>query len=70
MLRLQIPRFTLSLLFKNIDIIFLLPLVCFGCICILSGSEGMADYQHVLAVHADVARRKKRNWDEVEPNFG
>ncbi|XP_019174383.1 PREDICTED: general transcription factor 3C polypeptide 5-like isoform X2 [Ipomoea nil] len=31
--------------------------------------NGMADYQHVLAVHADVARRKKRNWDEVEPNF-
>lgn len=31
--------------------------------------SGMADYQHVLAVHADAARRKKRNWDEVEPNF-
>ncbi|KAI5671320.1 hypothetical protein M9H77_11684 [Catharanthus roseus] len=28
--------------------------------------NGMADYQHVLAVHADVARRKKRNWAEFE----
>ncbi|PON71816.1 IIIC transcription factor [Parasponia andersonii] len=28
--------------------------------------DGMADYQHVVAVHADVARRKKRNWREVE----
>lgn len=33
--------------------------------------EGMVDYQHVVAVHADVARRKKRNWAEVEePHFG
>ncbi|KAH9717975.1 transcription factor IIIC subunit 5 [Citrus sinensis] len=32
--------------------------------------DGMADYQHVVAVHADVARRKKRNWTEVEePQF-
>ncbi|CAN1130711.1 General transcription factor 3C polypeptide 5 [Linum perenne] len=32
--------------------------------------EGMADYQHVVAVHADVARRKKRNWTEMdEPQF-
>ncbi|KAJ4715492.1 general transcription factor 3C polypeptide 5-like [Melia azedarach] len=32
--------------------------------------NGMADYQHVVAVHADVARRKKRNWTEVEePHF-
>ncbi|KAK2641611.1 hypothetical protein Ddye_023374 [Dipteronia dyeriana] len=28
--------------------------------------DGMTDYQHVVAVHADVARRKKRNWTEVE----
>ncbi|KAM7279591.1 hypothetical protein ACFE04_006725 [Oxalis oulophora] len=28
--------------------------------------DGMADYQHVVAVHADVARRKKRNWSEAE----
>ncbi|KAH1158149.1 hypothetical protein GLYMA_11G082800v4 [Glycine max] len=27
---------------------------------------GMADYQHVIPVHADVARRKKRNWSELE----
>nr|XP_023871990.1 general transcription factor 3C polypeptide 5-like isoform X1 [Quercus suber] len=32
--------------------------------------EGMVDYQHVVAIHADVARRKKRNWAEVEePHF-
>ncbi|KAI3795354.1 hypothetical protein L1987_38006 [Smallanthus sonchifolius] len=31
---------------------------------------GMADYQHVLAVHADVARKKKRNWADMEPQFG
>ncbi|XP_075489920.1 uncharacterized protein LOC142528701 isoform X3 [Primulina tabacum] len=31
--------------------------------------NGMVDYQHVLAVHADNARRKKRNWDEEEPQF-
>ncbi|CAH9120865.1 unnamed protein product [Cuscuta epithymum] len=31
--------------------------------------DGMADYQHVIAVHADVARRKKRNWAELEMNF-
>ncbi|XP_061346059.1 uncharacterized protein LOC133291756 isoform X2 [Gastrolobium bilobum] len=32
--------------------------------------EGMADYQHVIPVHADVARRKKRNWSELEePHF-
>ncbi|XP_062082651.1 uncharacterized protein LOC133788969 isoform X2 [Humulus lupulus] len=30
--------------------------------------DGMADYQHVVAVHADVARRKKRKWIEVEPH--
>lgn len=32
--------------------------------------KGMVDYQHVLAVHADVARRRKRKWAEVEPQFG
>ncbi|KAL6540862.1 hypothetical protein OROMI_024745 [Orobanche minor] len=29
--------------------------------------NGMVDYQHVLAVHADATRSKKRNWTEVEP---
>ncbi|KAL6532781.1 hypothetical protein OROGR_013741 [Orobanche gracilis] len=29
--------------------------------------NGMVDYQHVLAVHADATRRKKRSWAEVEP---
>ncbi|CAL5192041.1 unnamed protein product [Lathyrus oleraceus] len=28
--------------------------------------EGMADYQYVVPVHADVAKRKKRNWAEPE----
>ncbi|KAJ0034320.1 hypothetical protein Pint_26376 [Pistacia integerrima] len=28
--------------------------------------DGMADYQHVVAIHADVAWRKKRNWTEME----
>ncbi|XP_050376747.1 uncharacterized protein LOC126791048 isoform X1 [Argentina anserina] len=28
--------------------------------------DGMADYQHVIAVHADVARKRKRNWVETE----
>ncbi|KAK2993664.1 hypothetical protein RJ640_009479, partial [Escallonia rubra] len=31
--------------------------------------NGMADYQHVLAVHADVARKRKRNWADLEPQF-
>lgn len=31
--------------------------------------NGMADYQQVLAVHADVARKKKRTWADVEPQF-
>ncbi|KAE9450499.1 hypothetical protein C3L33_17607, partial [Rhododendron williamsianum] len=31
--------------------------------------NGMVDYQHVLSVHADVARRKKRNWADMEPQF-
>eukprot|EP00268_Persea_americana_P057617 TRINITY_DN6909_c1_g2_i9.p1 TRINITY_DN6909_c1_g2~~TRINITY_DN6909_c1_g2_i9.p1 ORF type:complete len:601 (+),score=127.53 TRINITY_DN6909_c1_g2_i9:334-2136(+) len=31
--------------------------------------EGMVDYQHVLAVHADVARKRKRQWTEVETHF-
>ncbi|KAL3619231.1 hypothetical protein CASFOL_036801 [Castilleja foliolosa] len=31
--------------------------------------NGMVDYQHVLPVHADVTRRKKRNWSEVEPQL-
>ncbi|GLT92811.1 hypothetical protein SLE2022_106270 [Rubroshorea leprosula] len=31
--------------------------------------DGMVDYQHVLAVHADAARRRKRNWAETEEPF-
>ncbi|KAE8721640.1 Transcription factor IIIC, subunit 5, putative isoform 2 [Hibiscus syriacus] len=32
--------------------------------------DGMADYQHVLPVHADDARKRKRNWEEAEePSF-
>lgn len=33
-------------------------------------SVGMADYQHVVAVHGDVARRKKRGWAEQEAPLG
>jgi general transcription factor 3C polypeptide 5 (transcription factor C subunit 1) len=36
--------------------------------------EGMADYQHVVAVHADAAKqrkKRKRQWGEIEdPHFG
>lgn len=28
--------------------------------------NGMADYQHVPAIHADIARKKKKNWVEFE----
>ncbi|GMH29693.1 hypothetical protein Nepgr_031536 [Nepenthes gracilis] len=28
--------------------------------------NGMVDYQHVLAVHADAGRRKRKSWAEVE----
>ncbi|ONH95300.1 hypothetical protein PRUPE_7G062100 [Prunus persica] len=28
--------------------------------------DGMVDYQHVVPVHADVARKKKRNWIEIK----
>ncbi|CAL5375246.1 unnamed protein product [Camellia sinensis] len=31
--------------------------------------NGMVDYQHIVAVHADVAQRKKRNWADMEPQF-
>ncbi|XVF10125.1 hypothetical protein REPUB_Repub07fG0156000 [Reevesia pubescens] len=32
--------------------------------------DGMVDYQHVVAVHADAARKRKRNWAEAEePTF-
>ncbi|CAL5409207.1 unnamed protein product [Camellia sinensis] len=27
------------------------------------------DYQHIVAVHADVVQRKKRNWADMEPQF-
>lgn len=37
--------------------------------CVLF-SEGMVDYQHVLAVHADATRRKKRNFADIEPESG
>ncbi|XP_065860853.1 uncharacterized protein [Euphorbia lathyris] len=32
--------------------------------------EGMVDYQHVVAVHADTALKKKRSWTEMkQPHF-
>ncbi|XP_047938581.1 general transcription factor 3C polypeptide 5 [Salvia hispanica] len=32
--------------------------------------NGMVDYQHVLAVHANATRRKKRNFADMEPESG
>ncbi|KAL8464294.1 hypothetical protein ACS0TY_033988 [Phlomoides rotata] len=32
--------------------------------------DGMVDYQHVLAVHADSRRSKKRNLADLEPQLG
>ncbi|KAG6410529.1 hypothetical protein SASPL_128590 [Salvia splendens] len=32
--------------------------------------NGMVDYQHVLAVHANATRRKKRNFTDMEPESG
>lgn len=31
--------------------------------------NGMVDYQHVLALHADEARRKKRSWEDIQPRL-
>ncbi|KAI7980173.1 DEAD-box ATP-dependent RNA helicase 52B [Camellia lanceoleosa] len=31
--------------------------------------NGMVDYQHIVAVHVDVAQKKKRNWADMEPQF-
>lgn len=31
---------------------------------------GMADYQHVIPIHADIARQKKRKWMDVDPLAG
>lgn len=30
----------------------------------------MADYQHVIPIHADIARQKKRKWMDVDPLAG
>uniref|UniRef100_M4EMD4 Transcription factor IIIC subunit 5 HTH domain-containing protein n=1 Tax=Brassica campestris TaxID=3711 RepID=M4EMD4_BRACM len=32
--------------------------------------DGMADYQHVIPIHADIARQKKRKWMDVDPLAG
>ncbi|KAG2311560.1 hypothetical protein Bca52824_023117 [Brassica carinata] len=32
--------------------------------------DGMADYQHVIPIHADIARQKKRKWLDVDPMAG
>ncbi|XP_047311092.1 general transcription factor 3C polypeptide 5-like isoform X3 [Impatiens glandulifera] len=29
----------------------------------------MVDYQHVLALHADEARKKKRSWEDIQPKL-
>jgi len=31
---------------------------------------GMADYQHVIPIHADIAQQKKRKWMDVDPLTG
>ena len=52
--------------FKNLQS----KLTC--CFCfVFQNYEGMVDYQHVIPVHAEIARRKKRNLSELEePHFG
>lgn len=30
----------------------------------------MADYQHVIPIHADIARQKKRKWMDLDPLAG
>ncbi|KAL1203278.1 hypothetical protein V5N11_031873 [Cardamine amara subsp. amara] len=32
--------------------------------------DGMADYQHVIPIHADIAQKKKRKWMEVDSLAG
>lgn len=46
------------------------PKICADIVARVQGAyhfDGMADYQHVIAVHANVARTKKRKWIQDEP---
>ncbi|XP_010541506.1 PREDICTED: general transcription factor 3C polypeptide 5 isoform X2 [Tarenaya hassleriana] len=45
------------------------PALCCDIVSRVSGSyhfDGMADYQHVIPIHADIAQKKKRKWMEME----
>lgn len=44
--------------------------LCYSYSVFILFSEGMVDYQHVLAVHADATRRKKRNLADIESESG
>ncbi|KAL1218159.1 hypothetical protein V5N11_000767 [Cardamine amara subsp. amara] len=49
------------------------PALCADIVARVSESycfDGMADYQHVIPIHADIARQKKRKWMEVESLAG
>ncbi|KAM3702172.1 hypothetical protein ACJW31_04G005100 [Castanea mollissima] len=73
-LRLITSKVKLLIMPSNFDLFSFMSLKVFtfffSVLCITSVFCGMVDYQHVVAVHADAARRKKRNWAEVEePHF-
>ncbi|OAP04837.1 hypothetical protein AXX17_AT3G43560 [Arabidopsis thaliana] len=49
------------------------PVLCADIVARLSESfhfDGMADYQHVIPIHADIAQQKKRKWMDVDPLTG
>uniref|UniRef100_A0A1J3JL82 General transcription factor 3C polypeptide 5 n=1 Tax=Noccaea caerulescens TaxID=107243 RepID=A0A1J3JL82_NOCCA len=49
------------------------PALCADIVAHVSESfhfDGMADYQHVIPIHADIARQKKRKWMDLDPLAG
>ncbi|XP_024013639.1 general transcription factor 3C polypeptide 5 [Eutrema salsugineum] len=49
------------------------PALCADIVARVSESfhfDGMADYQHVIPIHADIARQKKRKWMEMDSLAG
>lgn len=48
----------------------LIRYACYSYSVFVLFSKGMVDYQHVLAVHADATRKRKRNLADVEPESG
>ncbi|KAG2247792.1 hypothetical protein Bca52824_087420 [Brassica carinata] len=49
------------------------PALCADIVASVSDAfhfDGMADYQHVIPIHADIARQKKRKWMDVDPLAG